>query len=207
MAFYHFKRQRLSYDLRTPLPCLAEPPGFALVPWDNALLELHAKVKHASFEQEVDANVFNCFATRSGCRRLVQEIVTRDNFVPEATWLLVPVESHIVLDPNLQPRETIRSLQQQGVRLASACGTIQGLALNELMGSVQNLGVTPEFRGRGLGQWLLHRALLGFQQRGMDRAILEVSCDNFGASRLYARLGWRFDAITYKCVEILDRYG
>lgn len=207
MAFYHFKRQRLWYDLRAPIEPMSSPTGFCTVPWDTSLLEVHAKVKHASFEQEVDANVFNCFATRSGCRRLIQEIVTRDNFVPEATWLLVPIEPDVFVDSSLQPKELIRSLQHQGVRFVEACGTIQGLAVNELLGSVQNLGVTPGFRGRGLGQWLLHRAVLGFQQRGMDRVILEVSCDNFGASRLYERLGWRFEEITYKCVEILDRYG
>lgn len=207
MALYHFKRHRLSYDLKQPLERTDAPSGFCLVPWDAALLEVHAKVKHASFEHEVDANVFQCFATRSGCRRLVQEIVTRDNFVPEATWLLVPIQPDVIVSSDVPPRDFIRSLQQQGVRLTNACGTIQGLALNERLGSVQNLGVAPDFRGRGLGQCLLQRALLGFQQRGMDRVILEVTCDNYGASRLYDRLGWKYEETTYKCVEILDRYG
>ncbi|MBL8892585.1 MAG: GNAT family N-acetyltransferase [Planctomycetaceae bacterium] len=206
MALYHFKRHRLSFDLRNPLEPVAVPCGFCLVPWDSALLEIHAKAKHASFEHEVDANVFNCFATRSGCRRLMQEIVTRENFVPEATWLLVPIRSDVIVPSAVPPREFIRSLQQQGVRLVQACGTIQGLAVNHLLGSVQNLGVAPGFRGQGLGQCLLQRALLGFRQRGMDRVILEVTCDNFGASRLYERLGWKFEETTYKCVEILDRY-
>lgn len=207
MAFYHFKRWRLSYDLRVPLQPIPSPEGFCVVPWEPGLLEIHAKVKHASFEQEVDANVFNCFATRAGCRRLVQEIVTRDSFVPEATWLLVPIENGVVPDPSLAARDFIRNLQHQGVRLAHACGTIQGLAINELLGSVQNLGVIPAYRGRGLGQWLLDCALRGFRQRGMDRVILEVTCDNFGATRLYERLGWQLEEITYKCVELVDRYG
>lgn len=207
MALYHFKRQRLFYDLRSPIVPLSPPIGFCVVPWDSGLLEIHAKVKHASFEHEVDANIFNCFATRSGCRRLVQEIVTRDGFVPEATWLLVPIEPGVQLDPQLEPKEFIRNLQHQGVRLGQACGTIQGLAINELLGSVQNLGVIPAFRGRGLGQWLLHCALVGFQKRGLDRVVLEVTCDNYGATRLYQRLGWQLDEITYKCVELIDRYG
>jgi ribosomal protein S18 acetylase RimI-like enzyme len=195
------------YDLRQSLAPETVPAGFCLVPWDPSLLEIHAKVKHLSFEQEVDANVFNCFATKSGCRRLIQEIVNRDNFLPEATWLALPVDSTVETDARLSPKDFIRSLQNQGVRFSQACGTIQGLAINELTGSVQNLGVAPEHRGHGLGEWLLQRALWGFRQRGLDRVVLEVTCDNFAAIRLYERLGWQLDEITYKCVEILDRYG
>jgi ribosomal protein S18 acetylase RimI-like enzyme len=206
VAIYHFKRFRMSYDLGQPLWAGGLLPGYQLVPWDPALLETHAKVKHRSFEQEVDANVFPCFATPSGCRRLVTEIVNRDNFLPQATLLMVPVGADFpVSSPEEPAREFIRRLQRLGVRLSAACGTIQGLALNGRFGSIQNLGVTPEHRGVGVGAALLRQALIGFRGLGLEHAILEVTADNFAAVRLYQRLGWEIEATQYKSVEILDR--
>jgi ribosomal protein S18 acetylase RimI-like enzyme len=206
VAIYHFKRYRMGYDLRRPLWAGGGLAGFQLVPWDPALLETHARVKHRSFEQEVDANVFPCFATQSGCRRLVAEIVNRDNFLPQATWLMVPVEPDFPVCPPTEPaREFIRQLQREGLRVSAACGTVQGLALPGGIGSIQNLGVIPEQRGRGVGAELLRQALIGFRTLGMGQAVLEVTADNFAAVRLYQRLGWEIEGTQYKSVEILDR--
>ncbi len=205
MPTYHFKRLRMYYDLAEPLWSRRQLADFCLLPWHASLLEIHAQVKHRSFAQEVDANVFGCFATRAGCRRLMQEIAQRESFVPEATWLALELPPTISLPEGLEAGEAIKYLKQQGLRLTKACGTVQGLALNQQVGSIQNLGVVASHRGRGLGATLLHEALSGFRQRGLSRAILEVTNDNFAAVRLYQRLGWKLDSVHYKAVEIIDR--
>lgn len=205
MPIYHFKRLRMYYDLELPLWSPPTLVGFCMVPWHTSLLEIHAQVKHRSFAQEVDANVFGCFATRSGCRRLMQEIAQRESFLPEATWLVLEIPAALTLPADLSAVDTLKFLRQQGLRLTKACGTVQGLALNEVVGSIQNLGVVASHRGHGLGSALLHQALLGFKQRGLNRAVLEVTNDNVAAVRLYQRLGWRLESVQYKAVEILDR--
>jgi hypothetical protein len=70
------------------------------------------------------------------------------------------------------------------------------------MGGVQNVGITPEHRGRGLGMCLLQRALWGFQEAGMKRVYLEVTAENAKAIRLYQRLGFRRVRTVYKAVEV-----
>lgn len=51
------------------------------------------------------------------------------------------------------------------------------------------LGVLEEYRGRGIGS-RLHDALLDAQP--FPRALLSTPVSNFGARRLYERLGWRY---------------
>jgi ribosomal protein S18 acetylase RimI-like enzyme len=57
---------------------------------------------------------------------------------------------------------------------------------------VPYLGVAPEQRGRGLGSWLLRRALEEYAAAGYDTASLEVDAENpDGALGLYERAGFR----------------
>ena len=69
------------------------------------------------------------------------------------------------------------------------CGTIQGIRDSAGLGAIQNLGVTPERRGQGLGKALLLRALAGFQQAGLKQAFLEVTAQNLARSVSTSRLG------------------
>jgi len=69
------------------------------------------------------------------------------------------------------------------------------------MGGIQNLGVAPLYRGRGLGSALLLQALQGFRRAGLGRAFLEVTAQNEGAVRLYRRMGFRCRKTVYKAVE------
>ncbi len=68
------------------------------------------------------------------------------------------------------------------------------------MGALQNVGVAPSWRGRGLGEALVLLALHGFRRAGMARAQLEVTARNEGAQRLYRRLGFRRTKTLYKAV-------
>jgi hypothetical protein len=157
------------------------PTGYELVTWDDSLLEVHAETKYHSFRSEIDANVFPCLGDWAGCHRLMHEIRGKDGFLPGATWLAM----HRSPDGSLE-----------------YCGTIQGIRDYAGLGAIQNLGVTPEHRGRQLGTCLLIKALEGFRKAGIRRAFLEVTAQNDGAIRLYQRLGFSQARTVYKAVEV-----
>jgi ribosomal protein S18 acetylase RimI-like enzyme len=183
MGLTYFKRYRmeicLSESLFQPPPL---PVRYSLIAWNEDLLEAHAEAKYRSFCFEIDANVFPCLGQRAGCRRLIDEITRRSNFVAEATWLLVYREPD-----QMQPE---------------FCGTIQGIRDSEGFGAVQNLGVTPAHRRQGLGTRLLYTALTGFARAGLRQAYLEVTAQNLGAVRLYEELGFRRAKTVYKAAEV-----
>lgn len=182
MGLTYFKRFRMEYDLTDSIPASGPlPPGYELIPFAPELIRDHAIAKYQSFRWELDANVFPCLGRRDGCLRLMREIASRAGFVAEATWLCR------FRDPDLgRP---------------FAVGTIQGLHL-EGWGAVQNLGIDPEHRGRGLGSILLARAAEGFRREGLQRMHLEVTTDNTAAIRLYERLGFRRAQVVYKAAEV-----
>jgi ribosomal protein S18 acetylase RimI-like enzyme len=183
MAVTYFKRYRMEIDLvGRDLYWPRLPEGYAVLPWDASLLEAHSEVKYLSFRDEIDANIFPCFNELSGCRRLMGEIRRKAGFLPEATWLAV----------------------WTGLDGADHdhCGTVQGIKDLSGLGAIQNLGITPPHRGRGVGTYLLFRALRGFRQAGLDRVFLEVTADNEGAIRLYRRLGFQVVKTVYKAAEV-----
>ena len=181
MNVQYFKRYRMELGIQgrhfgpTDLPT-----GYRFEAWDQRHIKAHARVKLYSFQQEIDAEVFPCLGDAEGCVRLMREISRKDGFLPTATWLLC------------------RRTRPDGE--VEACGTIQGIQDRQGFGAVQNLGIIPECRGIGLGELLLRRALLGFQQVGLSRVYLEVTADNTIAIRLYERLGFLRTRTSYKAV-------
>jgi ribosomal protein S18 acetylase RimI-like enzyme len=171
----YFKRFRMEIDLADAPPVPALPEGYRWVPWDEVLVEPHAEVKFLSFVDQIDAVVFPNLGSRPGCRRLMGDIARRLGFEPRATWLLGCTGGY--------------------------CGTVQGVRERNGMGAIQNLGVVPAHRGRGLGTALLLQALHGFRRAGLGRAFLEVTAQNDGAIRLYRRLGFRCRKTIYKAVD------
>jgi ribosomal protein S18 acetylase RimI-like enzyme len=183
MGWTYFKRFRLEIDLDKPLfPAPRLPPGYAFAPWNGSLLEVHAETKYRCFRWEIDSDVFPSLSYLDGCLRLMREIVDGEAFVPSATWLLK------YADP--------------ATGKAAYCGTIQGLRIRPELGDIQNVGITPEHRGRGLGTALLHKALEGFREAGIRRVGLEVTAKNLDAQRLYHRLGFRKIKTVYKSREV-----
>ena len=181
MGLTYFKRFRMEFELgQIPQPN-SVPAGYEVVPFSEELIREHATAKYESFRQELDANVFPCLGRRDGCQRLMREITSRAGFVPEATWLC-------------------RYRDPQSNRMFPI-GTIQGIQ-SEGWGAVQNLGIDPVHRGRGLGSILLLRSANGFRQSGLRRMHLEVTTDNIGAIRLYERLGFKKAQIVYKAVDV-----
>lgn len=180
MKSSYFKRFRMDVDLavrRHPRPFTA---GYRFVPWNEALLDVHARTKFRAFRREIDATVFPCLGDLDGCRRLMREIRGKPGFLPTATWLVVC-------------NDALGDLEW--------CGTIQGVVDRLGMGSIQNIGIVPAHRGRGLGTALIEHALAGFRGHGLRRASLEVTASNTRAVRLYQQLGFRKAKTVYKVVD------
>lgn len=172
----YFKRYRMELDLPRDLPAADLPPGFRWLPWDDALLDLHAETKYACFRDDLDAKVFPNLGHLPGCRELMRAIRFRDGFCPGSTWLVAGPDG--------------------------PAGTVQGVCDRARMGAIQNLGVVPGCRGLGLGAALLLKALHGFRAVGLTRAYLEVTAQNEPAVRLYRRYGFRCYRTIYKPVEV-----
>jgi ribosomal protein S18 acetylase RimI-like enzyme len=172
----------MEIDLRRwARPALTVCPGYRLVCWSPDLVHDHAEVKYLSFRDELDAVVFPCLGDLESCIRLMYEISERDGFVPEATWLA--------------------ECRTPGTRRRESCGTIQAIRTHRTRANIQNIGVTPQHRGRGVGAALIVASLHGLQQVGVTRVGLEVTADNDSAVRLYRRLGFRVVKTVYKATE------
>lgn len=181
MGLKYYKRHRMECDLRRRSLPLVLAPGYRLIAWQPGLVNEHAETKYDCFRGEVDARIFSCLGERDGCQKLMDEIVHKPGFLPEATWLM----------------------QYVGVpHKPEFCGTIQGIRATPRFGAIQNVGVVAEHRGRGIGRALVAAALLGFQQAGLRRAVLEVTAENDSAVRLYQRVGFRRVKTLYKAVEL-----
>jgi ribosomal protein S18 acetylase RimI-like enzyme len=178
----YYKRYRMELDLRREVAPALLPRGYRFVAWDPSLVEAHAEVKHLSFRTEIDANVFPCLGDYPGCLRLMNEISNKPGFLPQATWLVAT------------------RLTETGAE--EFCGTVQGVVDPSRLGAIQNLGIVPEHRGRGLGWALMAKAIEGFKRAGLARVFLEVTSQNDGAIRLYRRLGFAKVRTVYKVIEV-----
>jgi ribosomal protein S18 acetylase RimI-like enzyme len=174
----YFKRYRMELDLTRPLPPVpAIPANCRWVPWDDALLPVHADVKARCFANEIDRFVFPNLGSVDGCLRLMREIRGKLGFRPQSTWLVAQGDEYV--------------------------GTIQGIAERIGIGAIQNVGVVDGHRGHGLGTALLVRALHGFRTTGLSLARLDVTSNNDAAIRLYRKLGFRFKKTLYKVADPL----
>lgn len=181
MLFNKFKRFRMHIELSdTNWPATVLSEAFEWIPWCPDLLETHAEVKYQSFHKELDSQVFPCLGNLEGCLQLMKEISSKSTFRPEATWLVAQRNS----SGNLE-----------------YCGTIQGLMTEPGLGTIQNLGVVPIFRGQGLGRALLCKALQGFKRCGANKVSLEVTSDNITALGLYQSVGFHKTRTVYKASE------
>ncbi len=174
-----FRRFRMEFDLqKNSVPQLAPIPGFEFAPWHETLLDAHVSVKQQSFKDGSDTAVFPSLGDESGCYRLMQDITTRDGFIPESCWLAIFTEP--------------------GACLQIPCGTIQAIRMDDETGAIQNVGIIPEYRGQGLGSRLVYAALDGMRSVGVRWATLEVTARNTGAVQLYSRLGFRLRKVVFK---------
>lgn len=168
-------------ERKLELPVL--PDGYRFVAWNPMDLDRHATAKFHSFHNEFDSQVFPSLATLDGCRRLMLEIASQRTFLPEATWLVSQADTAAAAQKPVD------------------CGTIQGIASGRDSGAIQNVGVTPDSRGIGLGRALLVKALHGFRDFGVKRVYLEATAENAPAVELYRSIGFRLVRTTYKHMQ------
>ncbi len=184
MAVVYFKRYRMQFDLyETVLPAETKIPQIEFLDWDERLVGGHGMAKWESFRKEMDVNVFPCLGDRDGCRQLMRDISRRDSFVPEATWLAA---NRDVADRATRP-----------------VGTIQGIRASADLGAIQNIGVIPDYRGKGIARELIRRNLEGFKQVGCRLVQLEVTIHNYGAMQLYESIGFRVHETVFKVGTVL----
>ncbi|QDU61175.1 Mycothiol acetyltransferase [Planctomycetes bacterium Pan216] len=175
MVVTYVKRYRMEIDLSELPPLIDLPEGYYWVAWHRAMLDHHARVKFRCFHDELDARIFPCLGQEDGCQRLMREISSRKGFIPQATWLLGDSVGYV--------------------------GTVQGVADRTGTGMIQNLGVVPEARGRGLGAALLLKSLHGFRSVNLRMGSLEVTAENRGALSLYRKIGFRRSRTLYKAIQ------
>jgi len=188
MNLQYVKRYRMERDLRRwQRPRIELPVDYRLVAWHSSLVLAHAEVKYQSFRGEIDSEVFPCLGELHGCETLMSEIESKEGFLPEATWLAEYVGAS---DDSLPSSKT------------EYCGTIQAVKIQRNKANIQNIGVSPFHRGRGIGTALILAALLGLHHIGITRVGLEVTAENEGAVRLYRELGFRTARTLYKAVEL-----
>jgi ribosomal protein S18 acetylase RimI-like enzyme len=174
-----YKRFRMQLDMRHLYFNAPElPEGYRFLPWRSLLLERHANVKWRAFRDDLDGQVFACLGQAPGCLALMREIVSQRTFCAAATWMVV--------------------YQPEPDWPAGDCGTIQGITRNGGIGAIQNVGVTPEHRGLGIGRALVIQALRGFLQCGMACSVLEVTAENEGAVKLYKSIGFEVVEVLYR---------
>lgn len=171
----YYKRYKMEIELGS-FTRPSWPDEIRCLPWKNELIESHAEALIDSFHGEMDSLLFPNLGNAIGCHCLIEEIANRKGFLPEGTWLLQASSS---------PCGTIQTLQERG-----ACGAIQ------------NVGISPSYRGRGLGKLLVSQALWGMQTAGLGKAVLEVTSGNFSAMQLYLSLGFRKTKVLYKSVPV-----
>ena len=74
------------------------------------------------------------------------------------------------------------------------CITITS-ALKRGLGSLQRIGVDPEYAGKGVGQMLFDAADKFWRERKMRKVFTSVSSNNPGAIRFYERCGFTREAL------------
>lgn len=86
--------------------------------------------------------------------------------------------------------EGIRLLFQRG-QLAGYCWTLLMSDGQRRQGVIGSIGLTPEFRGRGMGKTILAAGMSYLRSAGADYIRLEVDGNNTPAIRLYQAMGFQ----------------
>ncbi len=171
-------------------PLIQLPVGFEMAPWSTNLIYKHSEAIFRSFKDSIDAKYFVTFTQQSRCEDFMRYLVHNSGFLPSATWLL---------------REKTGSGAARLLHLPGSyklAGTIQGLISPEFVGAIQNVGILPEYRGRGLSKLLLYYCLWGYQQAGLKVAQLEVTQTNEVAINLYKKIGFQVTEVIEKAPSI-----
>ncbi|MDI9642056.1 MAG: ribosomal protein S18-alanine N-acetyltransferase [Archaeoglobaceae archaeon] len=78
-------------------------------------------------------------------------------------------------------------------------GYVVTMDLDQFRGKIVSLAVRKEFRGSGIGEYLMKRAIERLKEKGKKEIALEVRVSNKIAQKLYEKLG-------FKIVETIPGY-
>ena len=70
----------------------------------------------------------------------------------------------------------------------SDCGTIQGILRPDGIGAIQNVGVTPDHRGQGIGRALVVTMLRADRAAGLTASVLAA---RHTGAKLYSAVGYQ----------------
>lgn len=182
-----FKRYKMEIALdKWVCPPVKLPLGFEMTPWASNLTEPHGIAIYESFKDSIDSELFITFTSQTRCIGFMKDLISRTNFLPSTTWLL---------------RERTGSPAARLLHFSrgyTIAGTIQGVIKPGFIGGIQNVGILPDYRGRGLSKQLLYYALWGFQQAGLKVVELEVTAENDVAINLYKKIGFHITQVLEK---------
>ncbi len=68
------------------------------------------------------------------------------------------------------------------------------------------MGVHKDYRRRGIGQWLVEKAIQIAHEKGLERIELEVFASNIAAIKLYEKLGFVTEGVKVKARKIDGAY-
>lgn len=184
MSTIFVKRYRMTLLLsEPPQPVPPLPDGYVWMEWSRSLVTLHSETKHRAFQEEFDSLIFPALGKYTGCLQLMKDISAKHTFIADATWLLA----------------------YQGPTEIEYCGTIQGLGHTPQVGSIQNVGITPAHRHRGLGKILVLKSIEGFRKFAFKSVFLEVTADNHKAVALYESIGFKVTRTMFRTIDFHGR--
>lgn len=78
-------------------------------------------------------------------------------------------------------------------------GFVRSFITGGVTGSVVNIAVLPEYRGKGIGGKLLNHLILKLKELGVQRLTLQTDPDNKAAQRMYEKVGFiRMKTLAYE---------
>src|SRR5581483_5248018 len=161
------RKQRELLIFRQPLPSAAAPAGLQLQSFANDSPQDHemqtlAETLHAIYQRTPDGSLYDHFSTPAHCCGYLDRVLNSAFFDARNSWLAWSATDH---------------------RLAGL-----GLCVLWPVGRsiyLEQLGVAPGFRGRGLARALLSRVSAGLQNGLARNLVLTVTTENTVARSLY----------------------
>lgn len=168
-GFSIFKRNFLSLDLATWKTNKPQPKGFSLSHWKQQLMMESSRLVCDSYKGSVDNILSSSFSTYEKGEEFVYNLVNRagcGDFLPRITTLALG-ENGKVAGISLATRLSIHS------------------------GHLPQISVSPDFQGKGIGNYVVDQSLLRFQKAGYKDVSLTVTEENAKADQWYRRLGFK----------------
>jgi ribosomal protein S18 acetylase RimI-like enzyme len=157
------------------------PPGIELRKWTEHDFQGAAAVITAAYRGHIDSDINDQYRTISGSLRFLNNIVRFPGcgvFDPDASFCAVHRPSQAMV------------------------GLILCSRVKSDVGHITQVCLTPDYRGRGIGEALIAASYTSLRKRSFSALSLTVTEANHGAVELYKRIGFEtkrvFDAFVWE---------